>query len=116
MGIVESLNPSGKTPLVKAVEEAAEVLDFKTKPGMVILLTDGEETCGGAPCDLGRMLAAEGAQLTVHVIGFRMTAFWTGAQSAIDVRCLAEATGGQFIQTDSQAGLSRHSRRRSAAQ
>lgn len=105
MGIVESLNPSGKTPLVKAVEQAAEVLDFKTKPGMVILLTDGEETCGGAPCDLGRMLAGEGANLTVHVIGFRMKAFWTGAQSAIDVRCLAETTGGQFIQTDSQEEL-----------
>jgi Ca-activated chloride channel family protein len=49
MEIVESLNPAGKTPLAQAVEKAAEVLDFKTKPGTVILLTDGEETCGGAP-------------------------------------------------------------------
>ena len=105
MEIVESLNPAGKTPLAQAVEKAAEVLDFKTKPGTVIVLTDGEETCGGAPCDLGKMLAAEGAQLTVHVIGFRMTAFWTAAQSAIDVRCLAEATGGQYIQTNNQEEL-----------
>ena len=59
MEIVESLNPTGKTPLAQAVEKAAEVLDFKTKPGTVIVLTDGEETCGGAPCDLGKMLAAE---------------------------------------------------------
>ena len=57
------------------------------------------------PCDLGKMLAAESAQLTVHVIGFRMTAFWTGGQSAIDVRCLAEATGGQYIQTNNQEEL-----------
>jgi Ca-activated chloride channel family protein len=49
MQIVESLNPSGKTPLAEAVEQAAEVLDFRTKPGTVIVLTDGEETCGGAP-------------------------------------------------------------------
>ncbi len=105
MAIVETLNPSGKTPLVEAVEQAAEVLDFRTKPGTVILLTDGEETCGGAPCDLGKMLAAEGDQLTVHVIGFRMTAFWTGAQSALDVRCLAEATGGEYIQTNNQEEL-----------
>lgn len=105
MEIVESLNPSGKTPLAKAVESAAEVLDFKAKPGTIILLTDGEETCGGAPCELGKMLAAEGTQLTVHVIGFRMTAFWTGGQSAIDVRCLAESTGGHYIQTNNQEEL-----------
>jgi Ca-activated chloride channel family protein len=105
MEIVETLNPAGKTPLAQAVEKAAEVLDFRTKPGTVIVLTDGEETCGGAPCDLGKMLAAEGAQLTVHVIGFRMTAFWTGGQSAVDVRCLAEATGGQYIQTNNQEEL-----------
>jgi Ca-activated chloride channel family protein len=34
-----------------------------------------------------------------------MKAFLTGAQSAIDVRCLAETTGGHFIQTDSQEEL-----------
>lgn len=105
MEIVESLNPAGKTPLVQAVEKAAEVLDFRTSPGTVIVLTDGEETCGGAPCDLGKMLAAEGAQLTVHVIGFRMTAFWTGAQSALDVKCLADATGGDYIRANSQEEL-----------
>ena len=69
------------------------------------MLTDGEETCASAPCDLGKNLAAEGAELTVHVIGFRMTAFWTGGQSAIDVRCLAEATGGLYIGTNSQEEL-----------
>ena len=105
MEIVESLNPAGKTPLAQGVEKAAEVLDFRTQPGTVILLTDGEETCGGAPCALGKMLAAEGAQLTVHVIGFRMTAFWTGAQSALDVKCLADATGGDYIQANNQEDL-----------
>ena len=34
-----------------------------------------------------------------------MTAFWTGAQSALDVRCLAELTGGQYIQANSQEEL-----------
>ncbi|HUU66019.1 MAG TPA: VWA domain-containing protein [Methyloceanibacter sp.] len=102
---VNGLNPSGKTPLAAAVEQAAEVLDYKAKPGVVVLLTDGEETCDGAPCALGKMLDAEGVQLTVHVIGFRMTAFWTGAQSALDVQCLAEATGGLYIAAQSQEEL-----------
>jgi len=102
---VNMLNPSGKTPLTAGVEQAAEVLDYKTEPGVVVLLTDGEETCDGAPCDLGKRLKAEGVQLTVHVIGFRMTAFWTGAQSALDVKCLAEETGGLYITAENQEEL-----------
>ena len=51
------------------------------------------------------MLHAEGSQLTVHVIGFRMTAFWTGAQSALDVRCLAEESGGLYIEAENQEEL-----------
>lgn len=105
MEAVETLNPSGKTPLSAAVEKAADVLDFRSKLGTIVVLTDGEETCGGMPCELGKKLAAEGVGLTVHVIGFRMTAFWTGGQSAIDLRCLAEATGGLYIGTNSQEEL-----------
>jgi Ca-activated chloride channel family protein len=102
---VGSLNPSGKTPLASAVEQAANVLDYRAKPGVVVLLTDGEETCDGLPCDLGKMLNTEGVQLTVHVIGFRMTAFWTGAQSALDVKCLAKETGGLYIAAQEQEEL-----------
>jgi Ca-activated chloride channel homolog len=102
---VSTLNPSGKTPLAAAVEQAAEVLDYKAEPGIVVLLTDGEETCDGAPCALGKMLKVDGLQLTVHVIGFRMTAFWTGAQSALDVKCLAEETGGLYIAVENQKEL-----------
>jgi Ca-activated chloride channel family protein len=105
MNDVSTLNPSGKTPLAAAVEQAAEVLDFRAEPGVVVLLTDGEETCDGAPCALGKSLHAEGVDLTVHVIGFRMTAFWTGAQSALDVKCLAEETGGLYITAENQEEL-----------
>ena len=104
---VGGLNPAGKTPMTQAVEQAAEVLDYKAKPGIVVVLTDGEETCGGAPCELGDKLNAQGARLTVHVIGFRMTSFWTGAQSALDVQCLAKETGGLYIATNSREELVR---------
>jgi Ca-activated chloride channel family protein len=107
LAAVDQLNPAGKTPMTDAVEQAAEVLDYKSKPGIVVVLTDGEETCGGAPCNLGDKLKSDGAQLTVHVIGFRMTAFWTAAQSALDVKCLARETGGLYIATNSQEELVR---------
>jgi Ca-activated chloride channel family protein len=53
MSVVNALNPAGKTPLVGAVRQAAELLDYRTEKGVVVLVTDGEETCGGEPCELG---------------------------------------------------------------
>ena len=98
MSVVNALNPAGKTPLTEAVKQAAEVLDYKTEKGVVVLVTDGEETCGGAPCELGKFLEANGRALTVHVIGYQLTGFsWTGAESILDVKCLAEETGGLYI-------------------
>ena len=76
---VNGLSPAGKTPLTEAVQQAAEVLDYQNKPGLIVVLTDGEETCGGSPCDLGAQLHSSAMHLTVHIIGFRMKDFsWTG--------------------------------------
>jgi Ca-activated chloride channel homolog len=103
---VNALTPAGKTPLTSAVEQAAQVLDYQKKPALIVVLTDGEETCGGAPCDLGKMLHANAAQLTVHIIGFRMKDFsWTGEQSITDAKCLAEQNGGLYISAENQQDL-----------
>jgi Ca-activated chloride channel family protein len=106
MSVVNALNPAGKTPLVTAVKVAAAVLESKSKPGVIVLLTDGEETCGGAPCALGEMIKASGRRLTVHVIGYQLKAFrWTGAQSFLDAKCLAEQTGGLYITAENRQDL-----------
>jgi Ca-activated chloride channel family protein len=72
MKAVDALTPAGKTPLTSAVQQAAEVLDYRNKPGVVVVVTDGEETCGRSPCELGEQLHAAALQLTVHVIGYRL--------------------------------------------
>lgn len=103
---VNALNPAGKTPLSAAVEQAAEVLDYRNKPGLIVVLTDGEETCGGSPCTLGQQLRANAAQLTVHIIGFRMKDFsWTGETSVLDAKCLAEKNSGIYITADAEQEL-----------
>jgi Ca-activated chloride channel family protein len=103
---VNTLNPAGKTPLTAAVEQAAEVLDYQNKPGLIVVLTDGEETCGGSPCDLGKELHASAVQLTIHIIGFRMKDFsWTGESSILDAKCLAEKSGGIYITADAEQEL-----------
>jgi len=106
---VEALRPGGLTPLAASVRAAAEVLEYREHPGLVVLVTDGNETCGGRPCALGRALAAEAHDLTVHVIGFRVVVdffSWDSpeagsyTQGNTVAKCLADSTGGMYVSTE----------------
>jgi Ca-activated chloride channel family protein len=106
MSTVNALVPAGKTPLTSGVEEAAEALDFRKKPGVIVVVTDGEETCGRSPCDLAKQLRAAADQLTVHVIGFRYENYsWTGGNSVLDLMCLADENNGLYIKANSEDEL-----------
>jgi Ca-activated chloride channel family protein len=97
MAAINAIVPAGRTPLTESVRLAADALDYKNKPAVIVLLTDGEETCGGNPCALAKELMANDAGLTVHVIGYRMKDFsWTGGAGLMEMKCLAEKTGGYY--------------------
>jgi Ca-activated chloride channel family protein len=103
---LNALSPAGKTPLASAVAQAAEVLNYREAPGVIVVLTDGEETCGLSPCELAEQLHASAAQLTVHVIGFRMKGYsWTGENSVLDAKCLAEQNNGFYIAAENKDEL-----------
>lgn len=106
---VNSLEPAGSTALTKAVEIAAQTLEHETRPATILLVTDGKETCGGAPCALASELAATGLETTVHVIGFKVrgsffswdrenTNDYTSSESV--ARCLADRTGGTYASAE----------------
>ncbi len=97
---VKDVTPRGRTPLTEAVRRAAADLAASQGKGAVILVTDGLETCGGDPCALGRELAANGLDLTAHVVGFDLAAEDTGA-----LQCLAEQTGGNYYPADDAGAL-----------
>jgi Ca-activated chloride channel family protein len=106
MAAIDALRPAGRTPLTDAVVQAADVLDFRQKPGVIVVLTDGEETCGGSPCTTSQRLHAEANQLTINVIGLRVQNYaWMGDQGILDAKCLAETNGGQYLPVDSLEGL-----------
>jgi Ca-activated chloride channel family protein len=106
MAAIDALVPAGKTPLTEAVAQAAKVLGYRSKPGIIVLLTDGEETCGGSPCELGKELAQEAVQLTVHVIGLRVKGYtWTGEQSVVEAKCLAERNRGLYLTVETEDEL-----------
>ncbi|MEM8824617.1 MAG: vWA domain-containing protein [Pseudomonadota bacterium] len=105
---VEALRPEGQTPLAASVEIAAELLNYRTDPAIIVVVTDGNETCGGRPCALSNQLANQAADLTIHVIGFRGEGdvfFWNNPDMprfATDTvaRCFADRTGGLFVSTE----------------
>jgi Ca-activated chloride channel family protein len=96
---VNGLNPGGRTPLTRAVEMAADLLNYRARPATIVLLTDGEETCGGAPCALARVLKAHGAGVTVHIVSYRI-ADSLGSDAIFQARCLADETGGLYVATE----------------
>ncbi|MET3580411.1 Ca-activated chloride channel family protein [Mesorhizobium robiniae] len=96
----DSLKFLGKTPLTSAVKQAAEALKYTEDKATVILITDGLETCNGDPCALGKELKAAGVDFTVDVVGFGLT-----ADEGKQVACLADNTGGKYIQASDEQAL-----------
>ncbi|MHA7774214.1 vWA domain-containing protein [Roseibium sp. M-1] len=97
----DGIRPKGKTPLSAAVRQAAETLRFTEDKATVVLVTDGIETCNADPCALGRELAELGVNFTAHVIGFGLS-----EEEGRQVACLAENTGGLYIQASNTDELS----------
>jgi Ca-activated chloride channel family protein len=106
MRAVSSVVPAGRTPLTSGIEEAAQALNYRTNPGVIVVLTDGEETCGRNPCELASQLLAEAARLTIHIIAFRYDSFsWTGGNSVMDLMCATKATNGLYLKANSEDEL-----------
>lgn len=97
---VDNMKFLGKTPLSASVKKAAEDLKYTENKATVILITDGLETCEADPCALGRELEQSGVDFTAHVVGFGLT-----ADEGKQVACLADNTGGKYIQASDAQGL-----------
>ncbi|MBS0232140.1 MAG: VWA domain-containing protein [Proteobacteria bacterium] len=101
---LDKVQPAGRTPLTQSVREAAEILNYRHNPAVIVLLTDGEETCSGHPCDLADALKADAAGLTIHVIGYRHRDA-AGLGDVFGARCLAEETGGLYLPVETEDQL-----------
>jgi Ca-activated chloride channel family protein len=70
---LEEIRPKGVTPITYSLEQAAN--DFPASPGyrnIVILITDGIESCGGDLCATSRALQQKGVFLRPYIIGLGM--------------------------------------------
>jgi hypothetical protein len=100
---VRNLKPFGMTPLEYALHQAAEddlagVQGTKT----IILVTDGEDTCGGDPCRYIRMLPLLGIHLKVDVVGLDLK---RDHSARAQLNCIAEGSGGKYYDASTAAEL-----------
>jgi Ca-activated chloride channel homolog len=97
---VAGMRFQGKTPLTDAVRQAAAALRSGEEAATVVLVTDGLETCDADPCALARELEQAGLAFTAHVVGFGLT-----EEEGAQVACLANETGGMYLQASDAGAL-----------
>ena len=85
-----ALKAQGYTPITKVLGIAAA--DFPAGGGerVIVLVSDGIETCAGDPCATAQALARAEVKTLIHTIGF-------GADETAlaQLRCIAAVTGGR---------------------
>jgi hypothetical protein len=89
---IKSLEPKGWTPIEYSLLQAKN--DFPTVSEtnkMIILVSDGEETCGGDPCQAVKKLKEEGFNFVINTIGFKV-----GDLAEEQLKCIAETSGGEY--------------------
>jgi hypothetical protein len=82
-----------KTPLAKAIRAVADDLEGVTGPRIVIVVSDGAESCGGDPAREVRRLRAEGVDVTLNVVGLALK----DAKVRRAIRRLAALGGGSYF-------------------
>jgi hypothetical protein len=98
---INALKPLGKTPIARSLELAGK--DFEgtgDSRNIVILVSDGEETCVGDPCAVARKLRQSGIELQTNVVGFDVK-----GKERDQLQCIAEAGGGKYYDAADAAKL-----------
>jgi hypothetical protein len=86
---VRAVSPTRGTSLANSIRRAGNAAK-SVGPATVIVVSDGEDTCGGDPCAAARALKSQKPLLTVNVIDL------SGDRSSV-LQCVANATGGRVF-------------------
>ncbi|WP_236734293.1 vWA domain-containing protein [Mycolicibacter kumamotonensis] len=90
---ISGLHASGYTPISLALRTAVSQLPAGDQPQAIILISDGEDTCGAPPCDTAKEAEQKYPNVAISTIGFK-----TDGNASDQLRCIADVTGGLFVQ------------------
>ena len=83
---IKGLFPVGGTPLADGLRKAGQMIDGVNREALILVISDGEESCNGDPCAVARELAKAKPHVTINVVDIL---------SSGGANCAAEATGGK---------------------
>lgn len=89
---VQKINPKGMTPIANSIKMVVETLKTRKGETIIVLVSDGEETCNADPCGVVRTLKSSGIKFILHVVGFGVN-----EKQKEQLACLAEAGGGEYL-------------------
>ncbi|MGN6486860.1 MAG: vWA domain-containing protein, partial [Devosia sp.] len=89
------------TPIAASLRAVADDLREATGPRVVVLVTDGEETCGGDPRAEIEALVAQGIDVRVNIVGFAVE----DAGLKDTFRAWAEAGHGSYFDAADETEL-----------
>ncbi len=98
--LVQQLEPGGATPIDLALREAKEDLLEIAGRQLVLLVSDGMQTCEGDPIEAARELADSGLDVLLNVVGFDIA---QDPQAREQLMAIAQACDGLYCDAaDSQ--------------
>jgi len=100
LNAIDGLEARGKTPIAEALVTVSNDLLAYGGESVIVLITDGEETCGGDPLVVAEMLATLEPPMTLHIIGLDI-----GEDVRAVLTGIASATGGNYYGVDGADGL-----------
>jgi len=97
-----SMTPRGATPIALALEEAQHDLTDVSGPKLILLVSDGIETCKGDPVGAAEAFVNAGLNLRIHVVGFDISRNVPARDQLI---AIARSTGGLYFDADNSDEL-----------
>ena len=97
---VDSFDAVGETPIAYSLGKAVDDLGDKGRR-VLVLISDGEESCAGDPCPAARKLADNGVDLQFNAIGLDV-----GSKARKQLKCIAQAGDGSYYDADEADDLS----------
>lgn len=86
---MEAVRPTGRTPIDLSLRQALE--DFAERPGTIVLISDGIESCDADPCALVKAWRERDVAIEIHVVGLGLK-----GREKEAMRCIADAAGTPY--------------------
>ena len=96
---VDSFAAQGATPIAYSMGKAVEDLGGSGKR-VLILISDGQETCAKDPCPIAKKLADRGIDLQFNAIGLAVN-----SKARTQLQCIAKAGGGAYYDANNTNSL-----------